>query len=147
MRRIALLLLFLIPVVATSQRKDERMPTKDELAQASVVKAEELLADPDRYDKSLVRVNVLWVDGYHGSYVCPLDDETQCLGVECPDEDTCKDLRKVLDKNLTGEIWNMRGRFSVVGRFSDTKTPPGMNKLRFVLKVFKIDGVLTGSSY
>ena len=142
MRRIALLLLFLLPVVGTSQRQEERVPTNDELAQAPVVKVEELFAHPDRYDKDLFRMDALWVDGYHGSYVCPLNDDTKCLGVECPDADTCKDLRKVLDKDLTGEIWNMRGRFSLVGRFIDTKTPPHMNAPRFVLRVYKIYGVV-----
>ena len=111
------------------------------MARSPIIKVEELLAHPDRYDRSLVRVNALWVDGYHGSSVCPLDDDTKCLGSECPDEDTCKDLRKVLDKHLTGEIWNMRGRFSLVGRFVDMKTPPGMNAPRFILKVYKIEGV------
>ena len=107
-----------------------------------MVKVEELFAHPDRYDKRLVRLNALWVDGYHDSYLCSLNDETKCLGAGCSDEDICKDLRKVLDKHVTGEIWNMRGRFSLVGRFIDTKTPPGMNAPRFVLKVYKIVDVL-----
>jgi hypothetical protein len=147
MQRIALLLLFLIPAVAISQRQDEVAPSKDELRQAPLVKVEELIAHPDHYDKRLVRVSGLWIDAYHGSLVCPLNDDTKCMAAECPDEDICKDLRKILDKNLAGEIWNMRGRFSLVGRFKDTKTPPHMNRLRFVLEVFKIDRVITGSSH
>ena len=146
MRRIIFLLFLLTPIVAMPQQ-DERAPSKAQLAQAATMKIEELLAHPDRYDKTLVRVNALWVDQYHGSLVCPLNDDPKCLGAECPDEDTCKDLRKVLDKNLTGEIWNMSGRFSLVGRFIDTKTPPGMNAPRFVLRVYKIDGVLKVSAH
>src|SRR5437588_2112001 len=146
MRRIIFLLFLLTPIVAMPQQ-DERAPSKDQLAQAPTMKIEELLAHPDRYDKTLVRVNALWVDQYHGSLVCPLNDNPKCLGAECPDEDTCQDLRKVLDKNLTGEIWNMSGRFSLVGRFIDTKTPPGMNAPRFVLRVYKIDGVLKVSAH
>jgi len=125
-----------------SQGRSESAPSKDELARAPLVKFEELFAHPDRYDKSLVRVDALWVDGYHGPYICSLNDDTKFLGAQCPDQHVCKHLRKVLDKHLTGELWNMRGRFSLVGRFIDTKTPPGMNAPRFVLKVYKIVDVL-----
>jgi hypothetical protein len=147
MRRISLFLLFLIPVVAMSQRQEKVARTREELAQAPVVKVEELMAHPDHYDKMFVRVSALWIDAYHGSVVCPSNDDTKCMEAQCPDADICKDLRKVLDKNLTGDIWNMRGRFLLVGRFGDTKTPPHMNRLRFVLEVFKIERVIKRSSH
>ena len=130
-----------------SQRQGEVAPTKDELAQARLVKVEELFAHPDHYDKTLVRVSALWIDAYHGSLVCRFKDDRTCMAAECPDEDICKDLRKILDKNLTGEIWNMRGRFSLVGRFRDTKAPTHMNRPRFVLEVFKIERAITRSSH
>src|SRR5437899_890144 len=108
MRRIIFLLFLLTPIVAMPQQ-DERAPSKDQLAQAPTMKIEELLAHPDRYDKTLVRVNALWVDQYHGSLVCPLNDNPKCLGAECPDEDTCKDLRKVLYKSCCHlrSIWRL----------------------------------------
>lgn len=146
MRRIILFLFLLTPVVAVSQNSQSG-PSKDQLAQAPTLNIAELLARPDTYDKTLVRVNALWVEGYHGSYACPLDNQNNCMSAECADDDACKAVTKVVQKNLTGELWNRSGRFILVGRFIDTKTPPGMNRPRFEFWVFKVDKVLKVSRH
>ena len=149
----ALLLLLLTPGLAGSQQSDLPAPTKDEIAHAPMVKIEKLSAQPDRYDKLLVRVNGSWVDGYHGSTLCPIDDDTHCIGVyfACPDDDACKEIGKKLDKLLgpphrtAPDEWDTRGRLSLVGRFRDTKTPPGMNSPRFFLEVWDLGGALANT--
>lgn len=139
-------ILFLLVSLSAAFRQEQVAPTKTELANAPLVKIEELVAHPEQYDKLIVRVNALWVDGYHGAVVCPVDDEHHCIGVylECPESERCKDMRKVLDQNLkagaSGELWDMQGRLSLVGRFKDTKEQR-RNSPRFFLEVLNIEGV------
>lgn len=142
--RLALTLL-LTPVIAGSQQSDLPALTKGEIARAPIVKIEDLSAHPEQYDKRLIRVNASWVDGYHGSILCPLDDDTKCIGVyfACPEDDACKKMGKKLDKlapshRTAPDEWEMRGRLTLVGRFKDTKTPPGNNSPRFFLEVWEL---------
>ena len=144
-------ILLLLASLSAAFRQEQVGPTKADLANAPLVKIEELVAHPEQYDRLIIRVNALWVNGYHGAFVCPIDNEHPCIGIylECPESERCKDMNKVLAQNLkadpTGEFWDMRGRLSVVGRFKDTKER-GRNSPRFFLEVLNIEGVLPKSS-
>lgn len=142
--RLTLILILLLSLSAASRQ--EQLAPETDLANAPLVKLEELFAHPERYDRRIVRVNALWVNGYHGAVVCPIDDEHHCIGasLECPKTERCKEMDKVLQQSLkagpTGEFWDKRGRLSVVGRFKDTREW-GQNSHRFVLKVLNVEGV------
>src|SRR5882724_8295140 len=92
----------LLVSISLALRQEQVAPTKADLAKAPLVKIEELVAHPEQYDRLIIRVNALWVNGYHGAFVCSIDDEHQCIGVylECPESERCKDMKKVLDQNL-----------------------------------------------
>jgi hypothetical protein len=152
-----LFLLFLIPgLVGAQQQSDPPVPTKDEIARATIVKLEDLTAHPERYDKTLVRVNASWVDGIHASYLCSVDDpdnDTHCIGVyfACPDEDARKEMTRKLNTLLPAHRFEpysieTRGVLSLVGRFKDTKPPPPTNSPRFFLEVWEIVGALPKKS-
>jgi hypothetical protein len=140
-------ILILLVLLSAAFRQKPVAPTKTDLAKAPLVKIEELFAHPEQYDGLIIRVNALWVNGYHGALVCPVDDEHHCIGVylECAETERCKDMKKVLDQNLkagpSGEFWDMRGRLSVVGRFKVTKETR-RNSPRFFLEVLNVEGVL-----
>jgi len=47
----------------------------------------------------------IWVGGVvirFGAFVCPINDERQCIGVylDCPESERCKEMKKVLDQSL-----------------------------------------------
>jgi hypothetical protein len=142
--RLVLFAVLLLTTTGAYRAQDEPSPSSEALSRAPDVKIEELTTHPEKYDNSLVRVKVVWVDGYHGSLLCPLDDAKHCIGtyLECREDEGCKSIRAMLDKNLNGEVWNKRGKFVLVGRFKDKKIPPGMSSPRFFLAVLKIAGVL-----
>jgi hypothetical protein len=143
------MILLLLVSLSLAFRQQQVAPTQAELAKAPLVRIEDLVAHPEQYDRLVVRVDALWVNGYHGAIVCSVDDEQhQCIGVnlECPESERCQDMRKTLNQNLkpgpSDEFWDLRGRFSVVGRFKDTKERR-RNSPRFFLEVLSVEGVKT----
>jgi hypothetical protein len=140
-------ILLLLVSLSAPFRQEQVAPSKADLANAPLVKIEDLVAHPQQYDGLIVRVNASWVNGYHGAFVCPIDDEHHCIGVylECPEDERCKVMNKVLNQNLkpgpSGEFWDLRGRLSVVGRFKDTKERGG-NSRRFVLEVLNVEALV-----
>jgi hypothetical protein len=144
MRLTPILLLLISLSAAFGQQKVA--PTKADVANAPLVTIEELFAHPEQYDGLIIRVNALWVNGYHGAFVCHIDGDN-CIGVslECPESERCQDMRKVLNQNLkagpSGEFWDTRGRLFVIGRFKDTKEER-RNDFRFFLNVLNVEGQL-----
>jgi hypothetical protein len=121
--------------------------TKTELANATLVRIEELTRNPGRYDGMLVRVEALWINGYHGPLICPKEEGQKCIEprIDYPSESVeFREIKKVLDAKLkpgpTGEFWDMRGQLTLVGRFKDTKTRE-RNRPEFVLSVLSIEAV------
>jgi hypothetical protein len=143
--RLTVIVLVLISL-SLAFHQEQVAPTKADLASSPLVKIGELFAHPEQYDGLIIRVNDVWVNGYHGAVVCTIDDENQCVGVrlECADGQRCKEIDKVLKQNLkpgpSGEFWDMRGRLSVIGRFRDTKAK-GQNSPRFFLEVLNVEAV------
>lgn len=141
--RLILIMALLIPLGAASDQ-GKSLPTEKELAQAPVVRIDELTAQPGRYDGVLVRVNALWISGYHDASICTVDGDKHCIGVTlgCSDDELCKEMRQVLDtkleQNPTGDFWDRRGRLALIGRFKERKKPE-RNSPRFVLEVLKIE--------
>ena len=143
--RLSLIVLLLISI-SLNLRQQETVPTKEDLARAPLVKIEELVAHPEHFDNQIVRVNALWVNGYHGAVVCPIEDKRRCIGVIVwPETERGLDTKRVLDQNLkagpSGEFWDMEAQLSVVGRFKDTKER-ARNNPRFVLEVQSVEGIL-----
>ncbi len=142
--RISLILLVLASL-HLPYRQEQVAPTKTDLANAPLVKIEELLVNPQSYDGKIVRVDGLWQSGYHGAFICPKERGPKCIEVivDYPFEsEQFQEMKKVLDSNLqpgpTGELWDMSARVSVVGRFRDTGRQH-RNKPQFALRVMRIE--------
>jgi hypothetical protein len=109
----------------------------------------ELIAEPERYDRRIVRTRVHWVQLYHGSLACPLGSDSNCIRInlDCGDKESCKSMRDTLAANLAGgPLEDMRAKFVVVGRFVYIKTPASRNGSQFLLEVSEIEDVLPKSA-
>lgn len=143
-----LLTLFLLYSFGVTSRQELVPPIKDELAKAPLVKIDELIAQPERYDKQLVRVNALWTNGYHSAFVCTIDNQKNCIAVSlrCPGDESCEDITKMLESGLEskpqGEFWERSGRFRLAGRFRVTKDSRHNTPI-MLLEVWNIEGVIS----
>src|SRR5690242_19657962 len=108
-----MVLISLLVLLLTGALQQPREPQRNDPSPPQDVTVAELTGNPERYDQRLVRAKVQWVSLYHGPLACPLDDDKNCIRVslDCPDDDACKPMQKMLTANLEGVLLeDMRAR-------------------------------------